>query len=59
MMGPKPKPPKETRAELTAELVGQFASQEDGGLGWVKHVLGYFTAVDLVAIRDEMKNWGP
>lgn len=56
-MPPKrPKPPNEQRTELLHEIVlmanVKFAASKNGAL---EYVLGFFTNVDLVGIRDDLK----
>lgn len=57
----KVKAPKETKAQLMEEIVAEMQKRYAGGSsssfsrGAVEYLLNYFTSVDLVGIRDDLK----
>lgn len=51
----KPKPPAETKAQLMEQVRDAFRDKNMLGLPAVDFLLNFFTAADLVGIRDELK----
>lgn len=59
-MGQRPKPPKESRAEVTTRLRAALERKfmtVNGDLSWeaVDALIQHYTTIDLVAIADEME----
>lgn len=59
-MGQRPKPPKESRAEVTTRLKAALERKfmtVSGDMDWsaVPALIANYTTIDLVAIADEME----
>jgi hypothetical protein len=51
----KIKPPTETKAQLIEELTKAVNDRFDNRYSAAEYLLNFFTAVDLVGIRDDLK----
>jgi hypothetical protein len=55
-MNTRPKPPAEAKAELMQEVEGLLKRQFFNPYAAIFYLLNFFTSVDLVGIRSELKN---
>lgn len=53
MMGPKPKPPKESRVVVEEEIRAMLARHSAQGVMGI--LFPFFTTIDLVGIRDQLQ----